>query len=296
MSSATRLLGLAPVAPAALRWQAGPLVFQLDSSHPLVLDRARTVLGPWLNGSTNSHSQMVRFLVEPDGGSRWRVERVGNGEAKSVESIDLAIAVVEYSVVAELLAPGRGVVSLHAALLSRRSRGVILVGPKESGKSTLACALLGAGWRLHSDDTTLIEPGPRARGIPRRVSLRVSSLHLIGAATWRRILDLPGTTATSSGLLFHPLEAWPGKAPTSVEPSAVIFLGRRGTKAEPARIESLDAARALIALAPYSNRCDAGLGSALEALQPLADRVPTFDLGRGDLRAMVERVSQVVSS
>jgi hypothetical protein len=229
-------------------------------------------------------------------GDRWRVERNGDGGATVAESIDSALAAVEYGAIAELFAPDSGVVSLHAALLSRGGRGVLLVGPKESGKSTLACALLGTGWRLHSDDTVLIEDGPRARGIPRRVSLRQASRELLGAGTWTRILGLPATTRTPGGILFHPAEAWPGETPASVEPAAVILLARRGATTGRGRLEPLDAGRALVALAPYSNRRDAGIGRALEALQPLADRVPAFDLGRGALATMIERVGEAAAT
>jgi hypothetical protein len=283
---------------ADLGWNAGPLSFELVSSNPAVLDRARVVFGPWLNGSTGGGSRRVRFRVEADGGSGrqlWRVERNGNGEATVAESMDFALAAVEYAAIAELVAPDTGVVSLHAALLSRAGRGILLVGPKESGKSTLACALLGAGWRIHSDDTAQIEDGPRARGIPRRVALRATSRELLGAGTWDRIRDLPGTTSTRNGVLFHPSEFWLGKAPASVEPVAVFFLARRASTVAPARLHRLDPGRALLALAPYSNRCLAGIASALEALQPLADRVPVFDLGRGDIATMIERVEEAAA-
>jgi hypothetical protein len=46
-------------------------------------------------------------------------------------------------------------------------------------------------------------------------------------------------------------------------------------------------------MVPYSNRREAGFGHALEALQPLADRVPAFDLGRGPLAEMVARVEEI---
>jgi len=76
---------------------------------------------------------------------------------------------------------------------------------------------------------------------------------------------------------------------------AVFFLARRASTVAPARLHRLDPGRALLALAPYSNRCLAGIASALEALQPLADRVPVFDLGRGDIATMIERVEEAAA-
>jgi hypothetical protein len=279
----------------ALRWSAGSFPFELVSPHPEVLARARVVLGPWLSGPDAADSvPFARFRIEREDGAarRWRVIRDGH-EPALADSLDLAIAAVEYGAIARLNEPDAEVLALHAALLSRGGKGILVVGPKESGKSTLACALWRSGWRLHSDDNALIEDGPRARGIPRRVSLRKTSRPLLGRELWERILGLPGTTRTRLGLLFHPSEATPGETPTDVAVAALAFLARRGTNPGPGCVEALDAGRALLALAPYSNRRQAGYGHALEALQPLADRVPAFDLGRGPLAEMVARVEEL---
>jgi hypothetical protein len=281
-----------------LRLAAGPACFELTSPDPAALDRARVVLGPWLNGAFGPHPPRARFRVEAHGSEasgRWRVTRDGQ-EAAIVDSLDLALAAVEYRATAELLDPETGVVALHAALLSKGGRGVLLVGPKEAGKSTLACALWRSGWQLHSDDSARIEDGHRALGIPRRVSLRAASRDLLGAELWERIAYLPATTRTSAGLLFHPGEMSPCETPAGVQVTAVMFLARRGSTAGAAEAERLDAGRALLALGPYCHRRDAGIGGALQALQPLADRVPAYDLGRGDLAAMVQRIEEVVAT
>jgi hypothetical protein len=110
---------------------------------------------------------------------------------------------------------------------------------------------------------------------------------------WGRILGLPGTTRTRFGVLFHPAEAAGEDGPSDVPVTAIVFLARRGSNAGAGRIEALDAGRALLALAPYSSRRERGIGHALSALQPLAHRVPAFDLGRGPLADMVARVEEV---
>ena len=216
-------------------------------------------------------------------------------DAGTAETLDQALALVEYGAIADMLNPDTGIVALHAALLSRSGRGVLLVGPKEAGKSTLACALWRAGWRLHSDDSAVIEEGQRARGIPRRVSLRASSRELLGDEVWECISRLPATSRTAVGLRFHP-DPTPGSLLASVEVAAVLFLGRRGSAAGAGNLERLDAGLALLALGPYCHRREVEIGGAIQALQPLADRVPMFDLGRGDLAAMVARVEETIAS
>ncbi len=69
---------------------------------------------------------------------------------------------------------------LHAAVLERGGRALILPAPSGSGKSTLCAALLFGGWRLLSDELTLLCP---LRGDvvpnPRPVSLKNESIAVI---------------------------------------------------------------------------------------------------------------------
>jgi hypothetical protein len=282
-----------------LHWTAAGALFELRSPDPAVLDRARIIFGPWLNGASTRHPPKARFFVEAvrrDGRGRWRVVRDGS-EMKVVKSRDLALTAVEYGSIVELLKPESGVVAIHAALLSMGGRGALLVGPKEAGKSTLACALWRAGWALHSDDSAILEDGHRARGVPRRISLRSSSRALLGPELWERIASLPATTRSAAGgLRFHPSEAFPGVAPVSVGVAAVIFLGRGGFTAQPGKLQRLDAGRALLALAPYCHRREPGIGRAIQVLQPLADRVPMFDLGRSELATMCRNVEEAIAT
>ena len=46
---------------------------------------------------------------------------------------------------------------LHAAALERNGRAVILPGDPGAGKSTLTAALMLSGWRLLSDEITLVD-------------------------------------------------------------------------------------------------------------------------------------------
>ncbi len=298
MSAVSRPAAEPRTAPhETLHWASGPAYFELVSPDRAVLDRARVVFGPWLNGVSGSHPPKARFLVEGEGANgsgNWRIVREG-AEPSFADTLDLALVAVEYGAIVELLNPGSGVVALHAAILSRGGRGVLVVGPNEAGKSTLACALWRAGWQFHSDDSAVIENGHWARGIPRRVSLRATSRVLLGAELWNRIACLPATTRTAAGrVLFHPREAIPDEVPTSVEVGALVFLARLGSTAGAGEMEALDAGRALLALAPYCRSLGPGIGEALRSLQPLADRVPMFDLGRGELAIMVERVQEVI--
>ena len=69
---------------------------------------------------------------------------------------------------------------LHAAVLERAGRALILPAPSGSGKSTLAAALAWRGWRLLSDEMAIFafEVG-RLRANPRPVSLKNTAIDVI---------------------------------------------------------------------------------------------------------------------
>jgi len=69
---------------------------------------------------------------------------------------------------------------LHAAVIERQGRAVILPGPPMSGKSTLCAGLISRGWRLLSDELALIgTEDRRIVPVPRPISLKNESLDVI---------------------------------------------------------------------------------------------------------------------
>lgn len=69
---------------------------------------------------------------------------------------------------------------LHAACVARDDRAVILPAPPGSGKSTLCAALVNRGWRLLSDELTLVDfSGGQVWGLARPVNLKNASIDVI---------------------------------------------------------------------------------------------------------------------
>ena len=236
----------------------------------------------------------TEFATGPQQG--WLLTHAVSGERRLCDSPEKVVQVTEFQAIFDLVSRHPHVLTLHAALLGRDGRGVLVVGPQESGKSTLATALWRQGWSLLCDDVAVINAaGVSAEAAPRRVSLRSGSRPLLGEELWQRIESTPSFMPTAEGCLFHPAEI--DGPPTVRQPRlvAVVFLARRGVQVGPAEWRSINPAEALLSLAPYSNVVrQGGMAEALERLQPLANHVPAFDLGRGPLEDMIAAITRHV--
>jgi hypothetical protein len=187
-------------------------------------------------------------------------------------------------------------IAFHAALLTREANGVVIVGPSFAGKSTLATALWMHGWTLLSDDVAFVDSAGWAQPDGRRVSLRHGSRELVGDFTWHRVKNAPSTTETVEGLLFHPHEVRETKKEEPTRVAAFFFLARREVVTGPACVAALNPAESALALLPYAmNVRDLPFPTAVRTLAPLAKSIPSFDLGRGDLPAMVEAIEKAIA-
>jgi hypothetical protein len=69
---------------------------------------------------------------------------------------------------------------VHSAVLERNGRALVMPAPSGSGKSTLCAALACRGWRLLSDEMTVIDTADaQCVPIPRPVSLKNDSIGVI---------------------------------------------------------------------------------------------------------------------
>jgi hypothetical protein len=290
---------VSPTSGGVVRWAAGPLCFQLTTDDPAVRSIAATVFRPWAIEDERQPGRTLIWRIDRihDGGGapEWRVRSAGDDDIRT-SSAERAVGIVEVSAITRLLESPALLV--HAALVAWDSRGVLLAGRGEAGKSTLACALWARGATLLGDDVAIVDPVTGAVWAgPRRVSLRAPSRAILGDALYERAMHGPSSVDFGDSRVFHPdeIEPYPRSAPVSL--SAIVFLARLGSDAPPARLEPIPPAHALLALVPYTNHRSAEtLGEAIRALTPLADRVPAFDLGRGSLSAMAEVVEALAGS
>jgi len=92
---------------------------------------------------------------------------------------------------------------IHAAVIERNGFAVVMPAPPGSGKSTLCASLVMEGWRLLSDELTLIDLSSyRTIPLPRPIGLKNQSIDIIKARYPESVLGVLATD-TVKGSICH---------------------------------------------------------------------------------------------
>lgn len=176
---------------------------------------------------------------------------------------------------------------IHAAVLERDGLAVILPAPPGSGKSTLCAALAHRGWRLLSDELTLLRvTDGRIVPLPRPVSLKNQSIDIIrkfapGAVFNRPVRDtLKGTVAH-----MQPPRDSVSRAQEAAAAAWVIFPQYQA--AADTRLEPVARSRTFMRLADNSFNYSLLGTCGLDALSKLVDHCLCHDFIYSDLNDAV---------
>ena len=120
-----------------------------------------------------------------------------------------------------------GLAELHACCVAKNQRGLVLIGPSRSGKSTLAMALTASGFRLLSDDRVFcsVRQGElQAWGIPRPLKLRPEAAQWFDEFRHREPTDMQ-----NGELVFHcdPNRRFGRQPLPKCQPTLLVFLERQ---------------------------------------------------------------------
>jgi len=172
---------------------------------------------------------------------------------------------------------------IHAAVVERHGRAIILSGAPGAGKSTLCAALVNRGWRLLSDELALVSLKDLSLApLPRPVSLKENSIEIIRAFApdtfiGRECVD------TNKGRVAHmrPPRDSVARAGEMADPAWVLFP--RYTAKTPVRHTEVTRGRAAMRLAGHSfNYNTLGL-SGFQTLCDLAERCQAAEFEYSDL-------------
>ncbi len=186
---------------------------------------------------------------------------------------------------------------IHAAVLEKNGKALILPGQPGAGKSTLCAALAySAGFRLLSDELTLIElDGSKVNPNPRPVSLKNKSIDIIremvpGILCTETVHD----TQKGSVSLFRPADKAVENANKPAKPGIVLFPKFNPDIAEYELIE-VSRPHALVELANQSFNYPVLCQQGFEALSAFIDSSQCFRLEyNGDLAKAIEIIEDLM--
>ncbi len=174
-------------------------------------------------------------------------------------------------------------VTLHSAVLERQGRALILPAPSGSGKSTLCAGLAFRGWRLLSDELTVLDP---KRGdilpVPRPISLKNRSIDVIRAHAPQAVFS-PAVPDTLKGTVAHvrPPEGTVEQAQTRAVPQWLVLP--RYKAGAPAELRPAPRARALMSLVENTFNYSVHGAAAFALLAELVDRCQCLEFTYGNL-------------
>lgn len=167
--------------------RTGPFSLKIQSRFPYVAQGLTELYGQF--EVRNAHESFADFHVSvnpPATVRRWvRPQAIfsfdGMRPFKPLPS-DQAFPMLEWGLNWCVSTQAHHYLIIHAAVVEKNGRAAILPAPPGSGKSTLTAGLVLSGWRLLSDELSLID---RKTGLlhplPRPISLKNSSIDVIRA-------------------------------------------------------------------------------------------------------------------
>jgi HprK-related kinase A len=173
--------------------------------------------------------------------------------------------------------------TLHAAVLERGGRALIVPAPSGSGKSTLCAGLVFRGWRLLSDELALLCPREgNLLPMPRPVSLKNESIEVIRRfAPEVQFGSVVHDTAKGTVAHFRPPRDAVRLARRRAEPGWIVFP--RYVADAPARLAPLERAQALMRLIENAFNYDVFGARGFELLRSMLDRAESYTFEYGSL-------------
>jgi hypothetical protein len=183
----------------------------------------------------------------------------------------------------------------HAAVVEQGGQALILPAPSGGGKSTLCAGLISRGWRLLSDELTLIRPcDGRLVPAPRPVSLKGPSIDVIRDFAPDAVFG-PVYRDTRKGtvsLLRAPTESV-ARAAELARPSWIVFPSYE--PGVPAELRPLSRARAFLRILEQAMNYTLLGVKGFETLADVMDACTCYEFRYGNLEEGVARLNQLVT-
>jgi HprK-related kinase A len=280
-----------------LRLRTGPFVNQIRTRLP---DVARALTTLYADHPLAGNADFVDFSVGIQRPLGWRMGWKRQAVFQLEDQVpfhplagDQGFPMLEWGLNWCVYAHCHQYLILHAAVLERGGRALIMPAPSGSGKSTLCAALAFHGWRLLSDELALIDPADGMLvPLPRPISLKNASIEVMARL-------LPGlsfgsrVTETAKGEVAHvpaPADAVQ-RADVRALPGWVVLpryiAGRQATLAP------LAPAQGFMSLIENAFNYDVFGPEGFTLLGAVIDRCPCFTFEYGDLPQAIAQFNRL---
>lgn len=276
---------------AGLYIRTGPFVVQLRSRLPQVIEALQLLYADFRLAKSEEFADFHIEIARPRGLRRWLRPQVVvfvDGECPAAPlPLEQAVAVMEGCLNWCIYTQMHQYFIVHAAALERDGFAVILPAPPGYGKSTLCAALTYRGWRLLTDELTLISLETGAViPLARPISLKNESIQVMSAFAPQAVFG-PESPGTIKGTIAHmrPPSDSVLRANESALPGWVVFPQFKPGGAAESR--QLPKAQAFMRVAESSVNYPILGAQGFELLSNVIDMTDCWEFIYGDLNAAV---------
>jgi HprK-related kinase A len=275
------------LAGPGLRLRTGPFVARIRSRLPAVVEGISLHYAEYPNDDGESFADFHVQVGRPRNLRRWLQPQAHfyfDGHSPFAPlPLDQGFPMLEWGLNWCVSAHCHQYLIFHAAVVEKSGRALVLPAPPGSGKSTLCAGLVHRGWRLLSDELTLIDIAScRVVPMPRPVSLKNASIGVIRAFAPAAAIGPPvhDTTKGSVAHMRAPTDSV-RRASESAAPGWIVLPSYRADAGS--RLTSLSRARGLMKMAENAFNYSVHGRRGFELLARFVDSCGCYEFEYGDL-------------
>jgi HprK-related kinase A len=290
---------LAPLSSSGVQVTIGPFLVHIQSELPRVRQYLETLYADFpVRDAAAAHFDIR--VAGSRGVRRWIKRQANltvNGERPFLPlPADLGGALLEWTLNWCVSRDAHRFVAMHAAVVERDGRALIVSGESGAGKSTLCAALVLAGWRLLSDEFALVDPETGLLSpLPRPVSLKNASIDIIRRRGPEMVFGPEGIDIENARFVhMKPPVSSVRRAAEAASPAVVIFP--KWTAGSATSLTRVRKAEVLLRLADQSFNYNYLGVRGFHTIVELARRVEGYELEYGDLDDALPRLAGLCDS
>lgn len=206
-----------------------------------------------------------------------------------------ALPMIEWGLNWCITAYSQHVLVLHAAAVAKGDRALIMPAPPGSGKSTLCAALVSRGWRLLSDELTIIRLDTgHVSGLARPVNLKNKSIEVIREFAPEAYISEPvlDTTKGTVALMAPTVSSVRDVGQTAIPSWIVLPRYKVGT---PCSLQPMQSGAAFLQIADNAMNYHVLGVSGFNAVGQLVDRCRHFTFQYSNLDEAIATFDQLAN-